>query len=134
MIKSQELNALYSLIENIIDDIPKELFDNLQNKMKPKVFHDVSVLMEVGDPIIDFYYLKEGIVSGFNKEDNLVWFCESNEIILFHEFIFKNSSSLHQIVVEKGSLLYKISMRDLYEIIDETFIDKMLKACIKSNI
>lgn len=95
-----ELASLFNLLENIIDDIPQCLYEKLRQRMKVRKFNNAKIILDYGGPILYFYYLKKGLVTSLNKDGNMVWFCEENEIILFNKFSYNNFSS-YNIVAEK---------------------------------
>lgn len=122
-----ELISLFSLLEDLCDSIPQSFYDKLEEKTEVRTFGKRTTLLNFGEPVKYLYYLKKGIVTGSNENRNMVWFCEPNEIILFNYFTATRSHASHNVVVEKNSIIYQISLEEINGFADMELIKKMLE-------
>ncbi len=126
-------NKMFSLLDDLLENIPDKFYKNLRNKMTCKVYEKSQTILDCGDSIKYLYYLEKGFARGLDEQGNMIWFCEENEIILFNKFSSVKSRSAYQVIVEKKTIIYRISIQDIFEFADEKFVENLLSACVDAS-
>ena len=128
-----ETQALFSLLEDLVEEIPQSFFIKLDQELKPKLYSERTIIIERGSYQRYFYYLSKGIATGRDEERIVSFFCEENEIILFDESFIDNLPSTLEITVEKGSVVYEIERDKFLKFENKQFTNILLTKILLAN-